>query len=119
MNKLKIILLTASIIVANNVYAANIGETATALGNQVSAITNFMVIGATLLGLTFLVIGGVNLKKHGDNPQQVPLAKPLIFLASGTLLFGLGSTSDVMQSTLFGESSKRESGGASGQFSNF
>jgi hypothetical protein len=58
------------------------------------------------------------LKKHGDNPQQVPLSKPLIFLTAGALLFGLGSTSDVMQQTLFADGS-RDSGGGNGEFGSF
>ena len=98
-------------------FAANIGETAEAVGTQVNLITDLMVIGATLLGIVFLIIGGVNLKKHGDNPQQVPIAKPLIFLGAGALLFGLGSTSAVMQETLFGEGRKDESNaGTFGKF---
>ena len=99
-------------------FAADIGETAKEVGAQVNLITDLMVIGATLLGIVFLIIGGVNLKKHGDNPQQVPLAKPLIFLGAGALLFGLGSTSTVMQETLFGTES-RDTNVNSGTFDNF
>lgn len=98
--------------------ASNIGQTATDIGSQISSVTTMMVLGGTLLGIVFLIIGGLNLKKHGDNPQQVPLSKPLIFLTAGALLFGLGSTSDVMQQTLF-SSDSRDSGGDSGKFSDF
>ena len=97
--------------------AENVGDTAVKLGEQVDQVTNMMIIGGTLLGMVFLIIGGINLKKHGDNPQQVPLAKPLIFLAAGSLLFGLGSTSDVMQQTLF--DGGRDSGGDEGGFDDF
>jgi len=118
MNKIKLMALTALVAASSVTFGANIGKTAEALGTQVTAVTAFMVIGATLLGMVFLIVGGINLKKHGDNPQQVPLAKPLIFLASGALLFGLGSTSDVMQETLF-DGGKRDSGGTAGQFGDF
>lgn len=118
MNKLKVILLTTSAMISSSVFAAsNIGDTATNLGNQINSVTNMMVIGGTLLGMVFLIIGGINLKKHGDNPQQVPLSKPLIFLAAGSLLFGLGSTSDVMQQSIFGGG--REAGGEVGTFNDF
>ena len=101
-NLTKNLIAISALFVTNAALAAsNVGETADALGEQVNQVTNMMVIGGTLLGMVFLIIGGINLKKHGDNPQQVPLAKPLIFLAAGSLLFGLGSTSDVMQQTLF------------------
>ena len=98
--------------------AANIGETADQLGEQVNGVTNFIIIAATLLGIVFLVLGGINLKKHGDNPQQVPLAKPLIFLASGALLFGLGSTSTTMQETLFGDEARTDEA-KKGKFEDF
>ena len=103
MNKLKKLMIAGATMAlpALSFAASNVGDTADALGAQVNQVTNMMVIGGTLLGMVFLIIGGINLKKHGDNPQQVPLAKPLIFLAAGSLLFGLGSTSDVMQQTLF------------------
>nr|WP_075497184.1 hypothetical protein [Moritella viscosa]SHO03618.1 Putative uncharacterized protein [Moritella viscosa] len=118
MNKIKTALLTSSLVLSSSAFAAkNIGDTATALGEQVNAVTNMMVIGGTLLGMVFLIIGGINLKKHGDNPQQVPLSKPLIFLAAGSLLFGLGSTSDVMQQSIFGGG--REAGGDEGTFNDF
>ena len=100
-------------------FAANIGDTATNVGTQINSITSLMVIAATLLGIVFLIVGGVNLKKHGDNPQQVPIGKPLIFLASGALLFGLGSTSDVLQETLFNDTGNRDSGGTAGTFGDF
>ena len=101
-------------------FADNIGDTATKVGAQVNLVTDLMVIGATLLGIVFLIIGGVNLKKHGDNPQQVPIAKPLIFLGAGALLFGLGSTSTVMQETLFGDGTDaRSNQGGQGTFSDF
>ena len=98
--------------------AANIGDTAEELGKQVNSITDFVIIGATLMGIVFLVLGGINLKKHGDNPQQVPLVKPLIFLASGALLFGLGSTSSTMQETLFGKEA-RTGESKNGKFDDF
>ncbi|CAH1558567.1 hypothetical protein H5404_17930 [Vibrio parahaemolyticus] len=118
MNKLKGIIITSFLALSSSVFAAkNIGDTATAIGTQISSVTNMMILGGTLLGIVFLIIGGLNLKKHGDNPQQVPLSRPLIFLGAGALLFGLGSTSDVMQQSLFGGG--RDSGGEAGQFNDF
>ncbi|CAK1856577.1 Type IV secretion protein IcmD [Vibrio crassostreae] len=117
MNKTKSAILMFTAILSVSAFSANLGDTADNLSTQVKAITNLMVYGGTLLGMAFLVVGGLNLKKHGDNPQQVPLSKPLIFLAAGSLLFGLGSTSDVMQETLFG--SGRASEGDAGTFNDF
>ncbi len=99
--------------------AQNVGEQAEQIGAQVNQVTNMMVFGGTLLGIVFLIVGGLNLKKHGDNPQQVPLSKPLIFLTAGAILFGLGSTSDLMQSTLFGEDTGRDGETDGGTFTDF
>lgn len=66
------------------------------------ALQALLVIGAALVGLGMMAAGGMQLKKHGENPQQVPLNKGLIFLAAGALLFGLSSTSETMQDTVFG-----------------
>ncbi|MFA0461424.1 MULTISPECIES: hypothetical protein [unclassified Vibrio] len=117
MNKTKTTILAISALLSVSAFSANIGDTAENLSTQINSITNMMVIGGTLLGMVFLIIGGINLKKHGDNPQQVPLSKPLIFLAAGSLLFGLGSTSDVMQESLFGGG--RAAGGDEGTFNDF
>ncbi len=119
MNKIKKIgtFLLLSMFSMSAFAAENIGETADNLSGQINAVSNMMVIGATLLGIVFLIVGGLNLKKHGDNPQQVPLSKPLIFLTAGAILFGLGSTSDLMQSTLFGgEGRELDNGGVVPEF---
>ena len=105
--------LSASVFADSASTAKTFGTIATDLGGQVKSVTALMIIAGTLLGVVFMVIGGVQLKKHGDNPQQVPLAKPLIFLAAGALLFGLGSTSDMMQKSVFGGG--RVSGGTEGK----
>lgn len=118
MNKIKTLITCLLASVASTSFAAsNIGDTATAIGTQINAVTTMMVLASTLLGIVFLIIGGLNLKKHGDNPQQVPLGKPLIFILAGALLFGLGSTSDVMQKTLFGDGSR--DGNGKGGFNDF
>ena len=89
----------------------NAGDTAKQIGEQASSITVAAVLIATLLGIIALIVSGLTFKKHGDNPQQVPLSKPLIYLAAGTLLFGLGATSDVMQQTIFGGGRIQDSNG--------
>ena len=120
MNKtIKNILLCAALLSSGLVFAEpeNIGAVAEDLKGQVNVITNLVVVGSTLLGIVFLVVGGLNLKKHGDNPQQVPLSKPLIFLTAGAILFGLGSTSNLIQGTIFGGGRSSGTGGVVDDFS--
>lgn len=71
-------------------------------GATIKAIQVLLILGASLVGLGMMASGGIQLKKHGENPQQVPLNKGLIFLAAGSLLFGLSATSQTMQDTVFG-----------------
>ncbi|XNJ88793.1 hypothetical protein AB6C47_018305 [Vibrio cyclitrophicus] len=76
------------------------------------SIFNFgevIIILSTIIGLGMMVSGGIQLKKHGENPQQVPLNRSLIFLASGALLFGLGATSNTLQDTIFGVGEGKQS----------
>lgn len=73
-------------------------------GAAVSALQVVLVLAAALVGLGMMAAGAMQLKKHGENPQQVPLNKGLIFLASGALLFGLSASSQTMLDTIFGES---------------
>lgn len=91
------------IVTSNAALAASVGTLAEDWGGSVSAIQVLLVLGAALVGLGMMAAGAMQLKKHGENPQQVPLNKGLIFLASGALLFGLSATSETMLDTVFGE----------------
>jgi hypothetical protein len=82
--------------------AAGVQELAGGWSDTLSALKSVVVVGTSLVGLGVMGAGALQLKKHGENPNQVPLNKPLIFLAGGALLFGLGATSNTMQDTLFG-----------------
>ncbi len=61
-----------------------------------------VVFGCILLSIVFLIVGGLNLKKYREKPQKVHLLKPLVLLTAGAILFGLGSTSNLIQDILFG-----------------
>ena len=88
--------------------AAGVGELAGGWTSTLSSLKSVVVVGSSMLGLGVMGAGALQLKKHGENPNQVPLNKPLIFLAGGALLFGLGATSNTMQDTLFGSGGGRE-----------
>jgi hypothetical protein len=88
--------------------AAGVQELAGGWTDTLSALKSVVVVGTSLVGLGVMGAGALQLKKHGENPNQVPLNKPLIFLAGGALLFGLGATSNTMQDTLFGENNGRD-----------
>ena len=97
-------LLTGIVITVSSasVFAATAGTIAKGLGDQASTATTAAILFSALLGIVFMIMGGMNFKKYADNPQQTAISKPIIFLAAGALLFGLSATSDTMQNTIFG-----------------
>lgn len=96
--------------------AADVAELTTSWAASLEGLKKVLVLGATLVGLAGMAAGGIQLKKHGENPQQVPLNRPLIFLASGALLFGLGATSNTLQSTIFGDDIRETSANLEEEF---
>lgn len=123
MKKLKIALATLLVsspaLVMAEVAAGSAGSIAQGLGEQASVATTAAVLVAALIGIVFLIMGGMGFKKYADNPQQTPLSKPMIFLAAGALLFGLSATSDTMQTTIFGNTDGSIGTGQSGDDVNF
>ena len=106
MKKLTKQILTGAILSISSVavFAAskNAGQIIGGLGEQAGVATTAAILFLALLGIVFMIMGGMNFKKYADNPQQTAISKPIIFLAAGALLFGLSATSDTMQNTIFG-----------------
>ena len=119
MKKLKIALATILVSSPALVMAKSAGDIADSLGSQASTATTAAVLVAALIGIVFLIMGGMGFKKYADNPQQTPLSKPMIFLAAGALLFGLSATSETMQTTIFGDNSGAIGTGQGGDDVNF
>lgn len=66
--------------------------------------TELVFIVSALIGIGLMIAGGLQLKKYADNPQQNGIAKPMIYLLAGVLVFGVAATSETMEETLFGSS---------------
>jgi hypothetical protein len=76
-------------------------------------ITFFGVLGqlfylaAFVFGILILIQGGMALKRYSDNPQQAQgqggIGKPLIYMAVGAILTGIGAWNGILQSSLLGE----------------
>lgn len=64
--------------------------------------TELVFIVSALIGVGLMIAGGLQLKKYADNPQQNGIAKPMIYLLAGVLVFGVVATSETMEQTLFG-----------------
>ena len=85
--------------------AKNITGNIKALGELVLSI-------AWIAGLFFFFSGAVKFKAHRDNPQQTPLAAPIVLIVVGVLLIWLPSLVTTSGETVFGESGQQ--GGFSG-----
>ncbi len=102
---IKILATLGALSIGGVAMAADVAALTEGWAASLNGVKGVLVIGATIVGLAMMAAGGIQLKKHGENPQQVPLNRPLIFLAAGALLFGLGATSNTVQQTIFGTDS--------------
>lgn len=80
-------------------------DLAASMGGLIDASTKgteLVFIASALIGIGLMIAGGLQLKKYADNPQQNGIAKPMIYLLAGVLVFGVVAMSDTMDQTLFG-----------------
>lgn len=117
--KLKHALVSMVMASSSLTFGASVTKLTYGWGEAVWLFQLFFVAAAALVGLGMMASGAIQLKKHGENPQQVPLNKALIFLASGALLFGLAATSDTLLDTIFGEGTDGTTDVTTNQFGSF
>lgn len=106
-----------------------VSSTAFASGNQdlaavagtlyknIKALSDLLTIISYIAGIAFAIAGVVQFKAHKDNPGQVPLSKPIVYLGVGAALLFLPSIITTAGSTVFGSSGGTSAGkglGASG-----
>ncbi len=69
---------------------------------QIKSLSGLLIIVAYISGIGFCLAGIVQFKAHKDNPQQVPLSKPIVYLGVGAGLLFLPSIMTSAGSTVFG-----------------
>lgn len=72
------------------------------VSTQVKAVANLLVIVAYVAGVGFALAGVVQFKAHKDNPAQVPLSKPIVYLVVGACLLFLPTIMQAAGETVFG-----------------
>lgn len=75
----------------------------TRLHEQVISVAGFLSIVSYVAGVGFCLAGIIQFKAHKDNPAQVPLSKPIVYLAVGAALLFLPSMMKIAGSTVFGD----------------
>ncbi len=83
--------------------AQNLAESMQGLVDASETGTQLVFVVSALVGVALMIAGGLQLKKYADNPQQNGIAKPMIYLLAGVLVFGVVATSETMEETLFGK----------------
>jgi len=78
---------------------------------NIVVVANLLVIVAYVSGVGFALAGIVQFKAHKDNPAQVPLSKPLVYIAVGAFLLFLPQLLKSAGQTIFGTT---EDSGATG-----
>lgn len=91
-------------------YAADGGNdlssVAGTLTTQVKSLAGLLVIVAYVAGIGFALAGVIQFKAHKDNPAQVPLSKPIVYLAVGGCLLFLPALMGTAGNTIFGGEQK-------------
>ncbi|MGD0465979.1 MAG: DUF6750 family protein [Gammaproteobacteria bacterium] len=85
------------------------GSTAQSLGgivgnvqSNILTIVSLLIIVAYVAGVGFALAGILQFKAHKDNPQQVPLSKPIVFIAVAACLLFLPAIMSTAGKTVFG-----------------
>lgn len=93
-----------------------VSESAFASGNQdltaiagtlytnIKSLADLLTIISYIAGIAFAIAGVVQFKAHKDNPGQVPLSKPIVYLGVGAALLFLPSIITTAGATVFGSS---------------
>ena len=101
---------------ASQGFAADITDVATTITTEANAIAKLLSVTAYVAGVGFAIAGILQFKAHKENPQQVPLSKPvMIIMVSACLLF-LPTILNIAGASLFGSSatSAATAGGGAG-----
>jgi len=84
------------------VYAQDLAASLKGLNDGAGAGVELVFVVSALIGIALMIAGGIQLKKYADNPQQNGIAKPMIYILAGVIVFSVVATSDTMEETLFG-----------------
>jgi len=94
------LLLMPTIVVADQ--HQTISTVATSITTQVNAIANLLSISAYIAGIGFTLSGILQFKTHKENPQQVPLSKPVVMIIIAAALLFLPTVLTIAGNSLFG-----------------
>lgn len=87
----------------------DIAAVATAVTKQANAVATLINVAAYVAGVGFALAGVLQFKAHKDNPQQVPLSKPIVLIIVAACLLFLPSIMSIAGQSIFGSSGQKAS----------
>jgi intracellular multiplication protein IcmD len=81
---------------------STISAVVTSITVQVNAIANLLSIVAYIAGVCLFLSGILQFKTHKENPQQVPLSKPIVIIMVASALLFLPTVLTIAGNSLFG-----------------
>lgn len=82
------------------------------LSKQLDTIAVLLVVVAYVAGVGFSLMGITQFKAHKDQPQQVPLSKPIVYLAIASALLFLPTVMKTAGESVFGGTSDSKKTGS-------
>ena len=82
--------------------ASTLSDLVSNLNENLEAVAQLFRVVAYVAGVGFFLAGVLQFKAHRDNPAQVPLSKPLVYIGVAAGLLFLPTILDVAGETIFG-----------------
>jgi intracellular multiplication protein IcmD len=81
----------------------------TQVTGQANSIATLLNVASYVAGVGFALAGVLQFKAHKENPQQVPLSKPIVLIIVAASLLFLPSIMNIAGQSLFGSSGQQAS----------
>lgn len=91
---------------ATNYHTTNLVDLSKSITEQISTIAMLLSVTAYVTGVGFALAGILQFKTHKENPQQVPLSKPVVSVIVAACLLFLPNILSVSGTSLFGSEAK-------------
>ncbi len=82
--------------------------------DEIKGIANLLMIVSFISGVGFTLAGILQFKAHKDNPTQIPLSKPFVYLLVGCSLIFMPAIMQTSGQTVFGTTDENASEGETG-----
>jgi intracellular multiplication protein IcmD len=108
---MKVAVITALALTATVASAGgDVAAVATTVTTEVNAVAKLLSVASYVAGVGFALGGILQFKAHKENPQQVPLSKPVVMVVVAACLLFLPTILTIAGASLFGSSASTAAG---------